>query len=63
MKIYGIFVIKHYKFLSLNEHFLLLFHLNKEYVMLINLDLQGHHQNVMLKSKYLRDSTIKIFER
>ncbi len=56
-------MIKHYKFLSLNEHFLLLFHLNKEYVMLINLDLQGHHQNVMLKSKYLRDSTIKIFER
>jgi len=45
-------VIKHCKFLSLDEHFLFLFHLNKEYVMLINLDLQGHLQNVILKSEY-----------
>ncbi len=50
--IYGTFVIKHCKFLNLNEYLLFLFHLNKKYVMLINLDLQGHLQNVMLKGKY-----------
>jgi hypothetical protein len=44
-------VIKHCKFLSLDEHFLFLSHLNKEYVVLINLDL-GHLQNVMLKSEH-----------
>jgi hypothetical protein len=51
MIIYGTFVIKHCKFLSLDEHFLFLSHLNKEYVVLINLDL-GHLQNVMLKSEH-----------
>jgi hypothetical protein len=45
-------VIKHCKFLSLDEHFLFLFHLNKEYTILIDLDMQGHLQNVMLKNKY-----------
>jgi hypothetical protein len=50
--IYGTFVIKHCKFLSLNEHLLFLFLLNKEYVMLIYLDMQGHLQNVMLKNEY-----------
>jgi hypothetical protein len=52
MIISGTFVIKRCKFLNLDEHLLFLFHLNKEYVMLINLDLQGHLQNVMLKGKY-----------
>ncbi len=45
-------MIKHYKFLSIDEHFLFLFHLNKEYVMPIDLDMQKHLQNVMLKSEY-----------
>jgi hypothetical protein len=45
-------VIKNYKFLSLNEHFLFLFHLNKEYVMLIDLDPQEYFQNLMLKNEY-----------
>jgi hypothetical protein len=45
-------VIKHCNFLSLEEHLLFSFHLNKKNVMLINLDLQGDLQNLMLKSKY-----------
>jgi len=45
-------VIKHYKLLNLNEHYLFLFHLNKKYVMLIDLDSQGYFQNVMLQNKY-----------
>jgi hypothetical protein len=34
------------------NNFLLLFHLNKEYVMPIDLGMQRHLQNVMLKIKY-----------
>jgi hypothetical protein len=45
-------MIKHCEFLNLDEHFIFLFHLNKEHVMLIDLDMQGHLQNVMLKKKY-----------
>jgi len=46
-------VIKHGKFFNSNEHFLLLFHLNKECdILLTDLDLQDYFQNVMLKNKY-----------
>jgi hypothetical protein len=52
MILHGTFVIKHCKFLSSNEHFEFLFHLDKENEMLIDLDLQEYFQNVLLKNEY-----------
>ncbi len=33
--------------------FLFLFYLSKECVMLIDLDLQGHHESAILRNRYL----------
>jgi hypothetical protein len=47
-----LFVIKHCKYLNSRMNIFIFFHLNKEYEMLTNLNMQQYSLNIILKKKY-----------